>query len=177
MGRDTQDHGTDGRGLAVMGKPREARRRLALAPATVAALALALLPAGTSARPAEVVPGPVAARVLRVIDGDTIEVAAKIWLGQELTVKVRLAGIDAPEMRGHCGRERTLARAARDLVVRAVGDTVRLTRIKRDKYGGRVVARVAAQGGHDLSKALLDAGLAHRYAGRRKLPWCQTASR
>ena len=31
---------------------------------------------------AEALAGPVAARVERVVDGDTIEVRAKIWLGQ-----------------------------------------------------------------------------------------------
>ncbi len=159
-----------------MGSPREARRTL-LGRAALVAAVLAALPAGTPGRAAEMVAGPVPARVLRVIDGDTIEVAAKIWLGQELTIKVRLAGIDAPEMHGKCGRERTLARAARELVADAVGGSVHLTAIRRDKYGGRVVARVAAANGRDLSDALLTAGLAHRYGGRRKLPWCQTASR
>ncbi len=160
-----------------MGRPHEARRRIAILGAASVALALAVLPAGVRARPAETVAGPVAARVLRVIDGDTIEVAARIWLGQELTVKVRLAGIDAPEMHGHCDRERSLARAARALVARKVGAAVRLSAIRRDKYGGRVVARVAVRGGHDLSDTLLAGGLAHRYSGGHKLPWCQTASR
>ncbi len=43
--------------------------------------------------------GPVAAHVSRVIDGDTFEASAAIWLGQAITVRVRIAGIDAPELR------------------------------------------------------------------------------
>ncbi len=161
-----------------MGKPREAHRSvIALSRAGLTGLALALLPAGIPADAAEIVDGPVAARVLRVVDGDTIEVAARIWLGQKLTVLVRLAGVDAPEMRGRCTRERDLARAARDLVARRAGEAVQLTAIRRDKYGGRVVARVAASDGGDLSDALVSAGLAHHYRGRRKLPWCETARR
>ncbi len=57
--------------------------------------------------------GPVPAQVLSVIDGDTIEVRAVIWLGQVLSTRVRLAGIDAPELRGKCARERALAVRAR----------------------------------------------------------------
>jgi endonuclease YncB( thermonuclease family) len=58
-------------------------------------------------------PGPVAAELLRVIDGDTIEVRAKIWLEIDVTTRVRLAGIDAPELNGACPEERQLAQGAR----------------------------------------------------------------
>jgi endonuclease YncB( thermonuclease family) len=180
MGMSRRSYGgrADERRFPVMGEPREARRTFAiLCRAGLAGLALAALPAGGPPGAAEIVDGPVAARVLRVIDGDTIEVAARIWLGQRLTIRVRLAGVDAPEMRGRCDRERNLARAARELVASRAGESVRLTAIRRDKYGGRVVARVAGSDGHDLSDALLSAGLAHRYEGRRKLPWCETARR
>jgi micrococcal nuclease len=122
-------------------------------------------------------PGPIEARVLRVLDGDTIEVAARIWLEQDLTVRVRLLGIDAPEMKAHCARERDLALRARDLVAGTVGGEVSLTQIQYDKYGGRVVARVAAADGRDLSDALIASGLAHRYDGGKKRPWCETAER
>jgi hypothetical protein len=43
-------------------------------------------------------PGPIPAELVRVIDGDTIEVRARIWLDLDLTTRVRLAGIDAPEL-------------------------------------------------------------------------------
>src|SRR5690348_11392023 len=56
--------------------------------------------------------GPFAAEVVRAIDGDTLEVKVQIWLGQELTTSVRLRGIDAPEMKGRCQKEKDMARAA-----------------------------------------------------------------
>jgi endonuclease YncB( thermonuclease family) len=46
--------------------------------------------------------GPVTATVERVVDGDTLAVRAKIWIGHEIDVLVRLRGIDAPELRGDC---------------------------------------------------------------------------
>ena len=49
---------------------------------------------------AELLPGPVPGRVMAMIDADTLAVAARIWLGQEVEVRVRLAGVDAPELRG-----------------------------------------------------------------------------
>ncbi len=43
--------------------------------------------------------GPYTAIVERVIDGDTLAVRVPVWIGQELTVLVRVRGIDAPERR------------------------------------------------------------------------------
>ncbi|HEY4265726.1 MAG TPA: hypothetical protein VGM72_10435, partial [Micropepsaceae bacterium] len=58
---------------------------------------------------AEALEGPVSAVVQRVVDGDTIEVRAAIWLGQSLTVRVRIDGVDAPELKARCPEERQLA--------------------------------------------------------------------
>jgi endonuclease YncB( thermonuclease family) len=126
---------------------------------------LTVMPATTALAPAaEVLPGPVPARLVRVVDGDTVVVRARIWLGQEVEIYVRLAGIDAPELRGKCAFERALAVRARDFVAaRLQGGQVRLSQIQYGKYAGRVVARVHAPGGADLSAALLNAGLAHPY--------------
>ena len=52
-------------------------------------------------------------QVLRVIDGDTFEARVRIWPGMDVTTKVRLRGIDAPEMHARCGDERAKALAAR----------------------------------------------------------------
>lgn len=149
-------------------------RRLML---MVAAIVLAAggVPA---AEAAERLAGPVPARLVSVLDGDTVEVAARIWLGQSLRVRVRLAGIDAPELHGRCNRERTLARRARDRLAALLGSgDVTLTEIRNGKYAGRVVANLAASNGIDAGTLLLASGLAHRYDGRARLPWCSTAER
>jgi endonuclease YncB( thermonuclease family) len=119
------------------------------------------------------VSGPIEAEVVRVIDGDTVAVRAHIWLGLDMETHVRLAGVDAPEMHASCESEYALAVKARDLVVEALAaGRATLTDIKRDKYGGRVVARMTTADGRDLSALLLKAGLGHPYFGRTKAPWC-----
>ena len=90
----------------------------------------------------ELIEGPVQAALVRVIDGDTIEVRAHLWLGLELTTRVRLADIDAPELDGSCPAERDLAKSAREFLARSLSSTLVLYEVRKDKYGGRVVARV-----------------------------------
>jgi endonuclease YncB( thermonuclease family) len=116
--------------------------------------------------------GPVNATVERVIDGDTIEVRADIWLGQTVSIRVRIDGIDAPELEARCPEERVRALLSRDFLVRRLtGNTVKLTRVTYDKYGGRVRARVTDPQG-DIAEALLAADLARPYYGGRREPWC-----
>lgn len=144
----------------------------------IRALRLALplivaLPA-PAADAAETLSGPVAATVLEVIDGDTIAVSARIWLGQAIETRVRLAGIDTPELRGRCARERALAEQARDaLTAQIAGRPVVLRDIRYGTYAGRVVALVSAEGTADMGQALRAAGLARAYSGRGPRPdWC-----
>jgi micrococcal nuclease len=121
----------------------------------------------------EVLPGPVKAEVLKVLDGDTLTVRARIWVGQDLEISVRVAGIDTPELRARCDRERILARQARDAVRAAVvSGRVRLFDVKYGKYAGRVLARVEAEDGRDIAKLLTDAGLARPYDGGKRSGWC-----
>lgn len=117
--------------------------------------------------------GTYAAEILRVIDGDTVEARVAVWMGQDIVTKVRLRGIDAPEIKGACGQERDKAIAARDALVRlAQGHPMTLTEIGPDKYFGRVVARLSDANGRDAGAALLEAGLARHYEGRRRDGWC-----
>jgi len=113
---------------------------------------------------AEALEGPVAARVERVIDGDTVEVRARIWIDQELTVAVRIAGVDAPELfRPTCAAEKAKALEAKAFATEFFeGGEARLRDVRHDKYGGRVVARLENSAGDDLGEALVAAGLAAR---------------
>src|SRR5215470_8967250 len=54
------------------------------------------------------------ADVLRILDGDTFEAQVHVWPGIDITTKVRLRNIDAPELRARCPEERTKAEAARE---------------------------------------------------------------
>ncbi len=164
MFRPTADRGASWEGIGV-------------AAAAVLALVLVLVPAWLA--PArETLPGPVRAEVIKVHDGDTLVVRARIWLGQVVSTKVRLAGVDAPELRGRCARERRMARAARGFVMRKLAaGNVTLRDIRFGKYAGRVLARVITAEGEDLGQALIAAGLARPYHGGRRRRWCQSAER
>lgn len=112
------------------------------------------------------------------MDGDTLRVRARIWLGQDVAIYVRLAGVDAPEVRGACRRERALARRARNFLTTHLGSDpdeapgVRLRDVRYGKFARRIVARVETAAGLDLGAALLAAGLARPYDGGRRPGWC-----
>ncbi len=167
----------------------------------VAVLSLLSLGPCFPAAATEPLPESIPATVLRVIDGDTIEVAAHVWLGIEVTARVRLKGIDAPELNAPCAEGRAKARAALALVRRIVGGgqeartgaartgtekgqeartgaartgtdkQVLLGGIEPGKYARRVVARVTA-GAADIAQALLAANLARPYDGGKRQSWC-----
>lgn len=88
-------------------------------------------------------------------------------------IPIRLAGVDAPELHGHCDREKVLAHKAHafteSLLVQA--KQIEISNLHRDKYF-RIDATVLADG-HDLSVALLNAHLAVAYNGGTKMAqWC-----
>ena len=134
-------------------------------------LAMFVLSASGFSAVAEIVPGPLPADLIRVIDGDTIEVRAHLWLGLELTTRVRLWGIDAPELDGGCPAERDLAKSARDFLAHNLSPTIVLNDVRQDKYGGRVVARVLTVRGEDVGWLLVANRLALN-AGSAPA-WCQ----
>ena len=131
-----------------------------------AVLILLVLPAQASD-----MPGPYRADVLRVIDGDTLRVRAHIWLGHSVEVSVRVRGIDAPEIRGKCASERSLAAQAKSAAASLVGKRVLLRDVGPDKYAGRVVATVETATG-DLAEALKSMRLARPYDGGKRTGWC-----
>jgi micrococcal nuclease len=108
------------------------------------------------------------AKVVKVYDGDTITV--DIDLGFNITmsgVKIRLLGIDTPEIRGGTETSRFEARSARNFVrERILGEYVVLRTI-RDATGkfGRYLGIVEMDNGIVLNKLLVEQGLAEPYLG------------
>lgn len=123
------------------------------------------VPAGSGSYPAELV---------RVIDGDTFEARVHVWPGIEITTKVRLRGIDAPELNARCPAELTRAAAARDALANLLSKgAIAIRDVSLDKYGGRVLASASTRESPDLSANMLATGLARPYAGGRREPWCE----
>ena len=113
-------------------------------------------------------------QVVRIVDGDTFDARVNVWPGVEITTRVRLRGIDAPEVRARCQDEQGRAQAARDALAANSGGGRRseFSRVTLDKYGGRVLAEASTRRTPDVSAALLQAGLVRRYAGGRREHWC-----
>jgi endonuclease YncB( thermonuclease family) len=147
-------------------------------PAQVAAAAVpALMPAPASLTKVPDTPPILGAGypadVIRVLDGDTFEARVRVWPGLDITTKVRLRGVDAPELRARCAEERIKAEAARDALAGLLGrGEVGVRQVSLDKYGGRVVADASARDTASIADALLAGGHVRRYAGGRREGWC-----
>jgi endonuclease YncB( thermonuclease family) len=117
------------------------------------------------------------AEVLGVIDGDTFEARVHVWPGLDITTKIRLRGIDAPELKAHCPAERAMAEAARDALRDLLAEgPVGVSAVTPDKYGGRVVADTATRSVASVSAVLQAKGLARSYGGGHRRGWCDEAA-
>lgn len=113
--------------------------------------------------------------VLAVTDGDTFRVKCEIWPQHSIETSVRIIGIDTPEFRGQCEKEKKLAAEAREVLAGLLPPqrSALLSRIELDKYNGRYLAVVRTVAGVDVAGELLRRGLAANYNGRgKKHDWC-----
>jgi endonuclease YncB( thermonuclease family) len=111
--------------------------------------------------------------VIRTIDGDTFEARVHLWPGLDLTTRVRLRGIDAPELKASCPQELQLAEAAGSALRGLLGEgEVTIYNIGPDKYNGRVVADAATKRTDSISAALIAGGHARSYRGGHRAGWC-----
>ena len=115
--------------------------------------------------------------VLWTTDGDTFEARVHLEGGPAPTTRVRLRGIDAPELKAQCPEELQRAQAATS-ALRALLDEggVTIFNIGPDKYSGRVVADVATRKTPNVSAAMLAAGHARSYNGGHRSGWCANAN-
>jgi endonuclease YncB( thermonuclease family) len=145
------------------------------APALAASAPADARPAIASAAPAR--GGAHPAEVLRVIDGDTFEARVHVWPGLDNTTKIRLRGVDAPELKARCPAERAMAEAARDALRDMLAEgAVGVSAVTPDKYGGRVVADAATRSVASVSTELQSRGLARSYGGGHRRGWCDEAA-
>ena len=108
-------------------------------------------------------------------DGDTITVNipyAPPIIGENISVRV--FGIDTPEIKGACPKEKQLAKDTKNYVkyILSKASYIDLEDVKRDKYF-RILATVKTSEG-DLAELLLDKGYAVEYDGGTKSKnWCE----
>lgn len=105
-------------------------------------------------------------RVIHIQDGDTLTVVIKIY-GHFHKIKIRLVGIDAPELSsGERGAD------SKEFLKSFIGERGRVVvSIKGfDKYAGRWLGDVQV-GGKSAVKEMLRSGHARSYSGRGAKPW------
>jgi len=112
-------------------------------------------------------------KVISVYDGDTFRVdldSLPPIVGKN--IRIRLNGVDTPEIQGKCQYEKDLALKARDFVRNKLANAkeIKLSKLQRGKYF-RVVADVYVDG-VSLEQELLDNELAYKYTGGKKSSWC-----
>ena len=93
-------------------------------------------------------------------------------IGEKISIRVN--GIDTPEIRGKCEKEKYDAQQARDMVTDILKDSEQITlkNMERGKYF-RIAADVFVDG-ESLADMLIEAGMAVRYDGGKKThKWCE----
>ncbi len=111
--------------------------------------------------------------ITSIYDADTFRVNIKGWpniVGER--VPVRVLGIDAPEIKGKCEKERLQARNAKQFTIDKLrkARNVELRNVKRGKYF-RLLADVYVDN-KNLGDMLVSAGLARKYDGGTRGGWC-----
>ena len=113
-------------------------------------------------------------RVTSIYDGDTFRADIKGYppiVGKRMAIRIN--GIDTPELKAHCKKEKILARAAKKVTVNLLRSAhiIELRNIKRGKYF-RLIADVYADG-KSIAKELMRRHLAVPYYGGHKVDWCK----
>lgn len=112
-------------------------------------------------------------KVISIYDGDTLRVNIDSFpdiVGKH--IRIRIKGIDAPEIKGKCQREIDLAIMARDYLRNAINQSshIELRNIERGKYF-RIVGELYIDG-ENISNNLINRKLAYHYNGGKKRSWC-----
>lgn len=99
------------------------------------------------------------AKIISVYDGDTVTAVVDLGFRVSVEMKLRLLGIDTPEMRGI---EKVQGKIVRDIVREMIlNDTVTII-TKKDKQGkyGRYLATIILENGMNLNLWLINEGYA-----------------
>ena len=107
-------------------------------------------------------------RIVRILDGDTVDVDIDlgfgIWMAGE---RIRIFGIDTPEVRTRDNIEKTFGFAAKDRVEDLLEENAILVSIEyeRGKFG-RILGDFILEDGRKLSTVLLEEGHALPYGSQ-----------
>jgi len=104
------------------------------------------------------------AKLLNVVDADTVDMLVDLGFYVGMKHRLRLYGINAPELNSTDPVQRALAVQAKQFVLDTIkiGETYVIDTYKSDKYG-RLLAEIWIADGISLNEMLVATGLADRY--------------
>lgn len=104
------------------------------------------------------------AKIVNVVDGDTVDVEVDVGFRLRTAQRVRLYGIDTPELHDHDANTREAALAARTYMTKNyLQQPCRIATHKTDDFGrwlGLLYSYDVAAGWHCINKRLVEAGYA-----------------
>jgi len=106
--------------------------------------------------------------ILNIVDGDTVDVMLDLGFKIYYEMRLRLAGIDTPELRSSDPKERTRARLVKEFVESRLSNTdnIVVETFKAGKFG-RYLAEFFVNG-ESLNEELVKEGYAKRYHGGKR---------
>jgi micrococcal nuclease len=106
-------------------------------------------------------------------DGDTCYISISSLPKSLHKMSIRVLGIDTPEIRGKCKKEKELALKARVFANETfrAAKVIKFLDLKWDKYGGRILSNVYLDG-YLYADMIINEGLARPYDGGKKDGWC-----
>ena len=107
-------------------------------------------------------------------DGDTCYITMKSLPKSLSKMTVRILGIDTPELRGKCAKEKELAMKAKIFanLIFLEARKIEFKDLKWDKYGGRILSNVYIDG-YLYADMIINEQLARPYDGGKKEGWCE----
>lgn len=108
--------------------------------------------------------------VVKVIDGDTVDVMIDLGFEAHLKTRVRLFGLDTPEM--HVAEQKARGQKAAEFVKKAIeGKPIRIQMLNKDKYGRYLAKIYYGEKQEEINKQLIERGFAQEYFGGSKTKW------
>jgi micrococcal nuclease len=106
--------------------------------------------------------------VLKIVDGDTVDLSLDLGFYVTVVQRIRLDGVDTPEVHSKDIQEKTLAQEAKQFVTKWFEENKELTiKTKKDDKYGRMLGEIYCKD-KSLNKILVDMGYGWEYDGTEK---------
>jgi micrococcal nuclease len=110
------------------------------------------------------------AKITNIVDGDTVDVSIDLGFYVFINERIRLNGIDTPELNSSDPIKREAAKAAKAFLLPFVGSDISIVSYKKDKYG-RFLGDIYLKGNTvSINTTLINEGHAVPYSGGARIP-------